>query len=404
MKRVRVIGTGAGRADLAARHRDAIDAADILVGAKRHLALFADHPGRKLEIKSPVADVIDQIRHEMQEHRVVVLATGDPLFYGIGGTLAEHLGEENVEILPNVSVMAESFARIKKSWAGAVAVSLHGRDGEADLIAALCGSSPVFVFTDRRHTPAFVAKIVSEKAPGRWRIWVLSRLGETDERVEWLAPEEAAGCTFSEPNAVILWPEAKRPYRPVLGGADEDYAHDRGMITKAEVRAVSIAKLGLAPDCVMWDLGAGSGAVAVEASIFVTRGRIEAVEKNAERVANIRQNIQKFGVPNIFVHEMQLPSGMDTLPDPDRIFIGGGGKAMPEILNSALKRLQPGGRIVVNAVVIETVTACLAILKSHGFETEVVQVQVSKGSQMPAGMRLSAGNPVFVLSAGKGKQ
>lgn len=402
--KIRVIGMGVGGADLAPRHREVIDAADILVGAKRHLALFADHPGRKLEIKAPVADVIDQIRHEMKEHRVVVLATGDPLFYGIGTKLAETLGEENLEILPNVSIMAEAFARIGKSWADAVVVSLHGRDGESGLRAALGGFRAVFVFTDRRHTPAYAAELAAGHAPGRWRVCVVSRLGETDERVEWLAPEEAAGCTFSEPNAVILWPEAKRPCRPVLGGADESYAHDRGMITKAEVRAVSIAKLRLEPGSVMWDLGAGSGAVAVESSIFVTRGRIEAVEKNAERVANIRQNIQKFGVSNISVHEMQLPAGMDTLCDPDRIFIGGGGQSMPEILNTALKRLQPGGRIVVNAVVLETVTACIDILKTHGFETEVVQVQVSKGSQMPAGTRLSAGNPVFVLSAGKGKQ
>ncbi|MDZ7833930.1 MAG: precorrin-6y C5,15-methyltransferase (decarboxylating) subunit CbiE [Desulfobacterales bacterium] len=403
MKQVRVIGMGVGRADLASRHREAIDAADILVGAKRHLALFDGYPGRKVEIKAPVSDVIDQIRGAMQDHRVVVLATGDPLFYGIGTTLAETLGEENVEILPNVSVMAEAFARIGKSWADAVVVSLHGRDGESGLCAALGGFRPVFVFTDRRHTPAYAAEMAAGHAPGRWRVCVVSRLGEADERVEWLVPEAAAGRTFSEPNAVILWPEAERRCRPGLGGPDEDYAHDRGMITKAEVRAVSIAKLRLEPGSVMWDLGAGSGAVAVEASIFVTGGRIEAVEKNADRVKNIRQNIEKFGVSNMFVHEMQLPSGMDALPDPDRIFVGGGGEALPEILNTAVKRLQPGGRIVINAVVIETVTACLDILNAEDFETELVQVQVSKGARMPAGMRLSAGNPVFVLSARKSK-
>lgn len=403
MKQVIVIGMGTGRADLAPRHREAINSADILVGAKRHLARFADHHGRKLEITSPVAEVIDQIRREMKDHRVVVLATGDPLFYGIGTTLAEKLGEEYVEILPNVSVMAEAFARIKKSWADAVVASLHGRDGESGLRAALGGFRPIFVFTDRRHTPAYAAEMAAGHAPGRWRVCVVSRLGETDESVEWLTPQEASTRTFSEPNAVILWPETERRCWPVLGGPDEDYAHDQGMITKAEVRAVSIARLCLKPGSVMWDLGAGSGAVAVEASIFVTNGRIEAVEKNAQRVENIRQNIQQFGVPNIFVHQMQLPSGMDTLPDPDRIFIGGGGEAMPEILSTALKRLQPGGRIVVNAVVLETVTACLDILDTNGFEAEVVQVQVSKSSQMPAGMRLSAGNPVFVLSAEKYK-
>ncbi len=401
MKTVHIVGMGTGRQDLAGRHRDVIAGADVLVGAGRHLELFAQHPARKKEISSPVSGVIEYIRAAMADDlRVVVLATGDPMFYGIGKTLAEDLGEKKVAVVPNVSIMAEAFARIGKSWNDAAVVSLHGRAAETGLVAALAGTKPVFLYTDPGHPPDWAARVICERTPDRWQICVFERLGESGENIAWMAPRDAAGAAFAEPNSVLLWPDEKSGYAqsPVLGGPEESYAHERGMITKSEVRAVTLSKLRLAPEHVLWDLGAGSGSISIEAGLFITRGRIVAVEKNAARVHHIRENRRRFNIPGLEVHRLDLPGGMDGLPDPDRVFVGGGGRDIAGVLRQAAGRLPAGGRIVVNAVVLETVTASLAIFRELGLAADVVELQVGMGAEMPAGTRISAANPVFVVT------
>ncbi len=403
MATVSIMGMGLGLSDLGTRHLDIIAKADLLVGGERHLALFPDHPAEKKAITPPIEDLITDIRRFMNERKVVVLASGDPLFYGIGKTLAEKLGDDQVEILPNTSVMAEAFARIKRPWADAVVISLHGRDAEKDLAAALSRKNPIFLFTDHRRTPAHIARIVLEMAPGRWQIGVFECLGEPDENISWKPAADAMDCSFKEPNAVILWPDmaAFDPFPLRLGAPDEIYQHERGLITKSEVRAVAIAKLRLGPDHVLWDLGAGSGSVAIEAAIFLTRGRSVAVEKHPGRAGHIRENIKRFNVPQVSVQELTLPQGMAALPEPDRVFMGGGGKDFEAVLESACGRLRAGGRIVVNLVVIETAAKCMRMLQELGFIIELVQIQVGKGAQMPMGTRISGTNPVFIISADK---
>ena len=409
MNRVQIIGLGTGRPDLAGRQQAAIAAADILVGASRHLALFADHPAEKREIAAPISEVIAYIQSVMSDRQVVVLATGDPLFYGIGKALVERLGAECVAIVPNVSVMAEAFARIKASWTDARFVSLHGRDAEDRLIYAIGGGqekpAPVFLFTDRHHGPARVGEILAARAPGRWRLCVFERLGEKEEQITWLAPQEAVSRSFAEPNAVILWPDATAaaPEPMRLGAPEDRYQHKAGLITKPEIRAVTLSKLDLRPWHVLWDLGAASGSVGIEAGLFLTRGHVAAVEKDPVRAGHIRQNIQTFNAVNVTVHELALPQGMETLPDPQRIFAGGGGRDLPEILTHCAGRLPEGGRIVLNLVVVETLAQTLSNLDTLGFQTEVVQIQVARDAAMAGGRRMAGENPVFVVTGVKGR-
>ena len=413
MNTVEIIGVGLGYADLTEKHHEIIARAEVLAGGRRHLAWFAGHPAEKREITAPVSEIVDEIRRWMKTRRVVVLASGDPLFYGIGETLAAALGSGSITIHPNVPVMAAAFARIGRTWKDAAAVSLHGRADKGAVSAALDENRPVFVFTDHTHTPArLAADAFSNNRPGL-KMCVFERLGAPDERITWIAgPDDAMEHDFMMPNAVILLPataENKEYQQPrgfavatlPPGNRDDDFAHNAGMITKEEVRAISIAKLRLRPDNVLWDLGAGSGSVAVEASKALPRGRVAAVEKNPARIANIRENIHRFGAGNVDVHQLELPDGMDALPRPDRVFIGGGGRDLPEIIRLAGERLAPGGRMVVNAVVLESVTAAIAGLENAGFTCETVCVQVSEGKKMPTGTRFCAKNPVFVTSAQK---
>ncbi len=179
---------------------------------------------------------------------------------------------------------------------------------------------------------------------------------------------------------------------------EELYDHERGLITKSEIRAVTISKLNLEAGHVIWDLGAGSGSIGIEASIFVNRGRIIAVEKNPKRAQQIEHNLKRFNVRNLEVVQGVLPAAMNGLPRPDRVFIGGGGKDLAAIVRKAARRLQSRGIIVVNTVLLPNLTAAITVLEELGFQTETVQVQINRGQSMPWGRRFDAENPVWIIT------
>jgi precorrin-6B C5,15-methyltransferase / cobalt-precorrin-6B C5,C15-methyltransferase len=401
MKPVDIVGTGLCFSDLSQKYLNIIHNADILVGGRRHLAWFDKHPGEKREIVAPLSAVVEDIRQWMKFKKVVVLASGDPLFFGIGQTLVNCLGQDNVCIYPNISTMAACFSRLKMTWNQAVVVSLHGKDQSNELARALKSGIPVFIFTDPKHNPAWVGDFVHRTNQCQWCMWVFERLGEPDECMRKISPETASGMQFNEPNAVVLLNTISREgiIYPLITGAPEHwYEHEGGLITKSEVRAVTLSKLRLLPDHVFWDLGAGSGSVAIEAAIFVNRGQIVAVEKNSERIARIQNNAKNFGVEHIRIIEAEFPEGIRDLPDPNRVFVGGGGKDLNQILEAVSLRLLPKGRVVVNTVVLETMTSALATLGRLGFATDVVQVQISHSAAMSSGTRLAAKNPVWIIA------
>lgn len=404
MKPVNVIGIGLSPKDLTQKHLDIISAADILVGGKRHLEYFKDSSADKKEITKNIIDVIDFIRDRMGEKSIVVLASGDPLFYGIGSRVAKSLGE-NVVIHPNISAISGAFSRIKESWNDAHVISLHGRDSETDLLRALKNNDKIAVYTDPKRNPAWVASVLLERGFKEFEMWVLERLGDPDERVNRLSLSDAQNQTFNEPNVLILKrvPSESKPDPEVcLGAPDEWYEHERGLITKAEIRAVTLSKLQLLPHHVLWDLGAGSGSISIEASMFLSKGQIYAVEKDPERVRQMEANRARFGVWNLHINQSALPQGLEKLPAPDRIFIGGGGKDLHEIIRKSFDFLRGDGLMVVNTVVLENFETARQVFEARGIQTDVVQIQVNRSQKMPGGIRLEAQNPVWIISGYKG--
>jgi len=404
MTPVSIVGMGMSPEDLTARQIETIEAADILVGGRRHLAHFAHLPAETMAVDRNLGQLVEKIRARMAGSRIVVLASGDPLFFGIGAYLAKNLGPDNVTVLPNVSAPAAAFARLKEPWQGVPVISLHGREGMRDLAAAVRCHPTVAVFTDPKRDPAWVAAGLIENGLPETSLCVLEELGTPAEAVRWLAPKEAAALRFRDPNIVVVrHAAAQRPdARLHLGMADEQFDHEQGLITKAEIRAVTLAKLKLSPDHVFWDLGAGSGSVAVEASLFVTRGRLFAVEKDPSRARQIQANRRRFGAANLEVVAAVLPEALDRLPDPDRVFVGGGGRKLEAILKTSLRRLRPGGIVTVNTVLLQSMQTALAVLEEAGLKTELVQIQVSRDAVMPFGRRLAAENPVWIVSGAAG--
>lgn len=400
-----VIGMGLSPGDLTAEHLRRIAEAEVLVGGKRHLSFFPDTGTERKEIGGDIPEVIAFIQARMDRKRVVVLASGDPLFYGIGSTLLKALGPDRVRILPNITALSAAFARMGIPWSEARLISLHGRRDDDDLLAALAEHHTIGLLTDPVHSPAWLAGFMTARGFTHFEMCVAEALGAEDEAAAWVPLAEAAARRFRSPNVVLLRrtpPERPEPVPPLYPGMPEAaFVHERGLITKPEVRAVTLAKLRLfRPDLVLWDLGAGSGSVSVEAGLFIRTGRIVAVERDPRRIEHIRANRERYGIERMEIVRLSLPDGLADLPAPDRIFIGGGGKELPRIIAAAGARLRPGGIMVVNTVLLQNIDAALSAFGALGFETEVIHVQISVGRRMPWGDRLAPLNPVWILTAG----
>ncbi|MDL2322325.1 precorrin-6Y C5,15-methyltransferase (decarboxylating) subunit CbiT, partial [Desulfosarcina sp. OttesenSCG-928-B08] len=232
---------------------------------------------------------------------------------------------------------------------------------------------------------------------------ILEDLGSPAERISCLGPETAAMRTFSDLNMVILKPNPGVHNRPVLcpGMPDEAFVHENGLITKAEVRAVTLSRLQLFDQAVFWDLGAGSGAISIEAGSRILQGQIFAVEKEPSRVRQIEENQKRFGVANLGIVTARLPEGLSDLPDPDRVFVGGGGKDIGDIVHAAAIRLSPGGILVVNTVLMDSLMAARQALTELGFSVDLIQIQVNQAVPMPFSFRFSPANPVWILTGRK---
>ena len=414
MKTVSVIGLGLSPADLTAVHLEIIGSADILIGGKRHLAYFENFSGIKKEIGKHLGEVADFIRQNMADKSIAVLASGDPLFYGIGSYLVKKIGAEHVRIYSNITSVGAAFARIKEPWQDACILSMHGHFDESELIAALHREKKIALLTDPQHSPSWLAKFLLEKECRSFDICVLEQMGTEAEQVQWHSPENAAEKDFAEPNLLILRRKAEQtsslfPSEKMnkleacsalyLGMPDEAFAHEAGLITKAEVRAVTLSKLRLnSPNLILWDLGAGSGSVSVEASLFLPKGKIFALEQHPERIAQIRENRRRFGAYQMEVIQAIVPDGLEHLPQPDRIFIGGGGKNLETIIRAAAAYMKVPGIMVINTVLLQNMQTALDTLQKNGFITEIIQVQISAGKAMPWGQRLAAQNPVWIVT------
>lgn len=440
-----VIGFGLSVDDLTEKHKRIIDGADLLVGGRRHLDCFRDISCEKIAITKDIEGVVEKIRNSAEHGRhVVVVASGDPLFHGIGTTLINALGKERVNIYPNISSVAAAFAAIREPWDDLQLVSLHGMDADREVVKLndrdlLDKSRTIAILTDHLKTPAWIAQHLILRKVSGFRIYVFEKMGSADQRISYYDDMEvAAREIFSSPNVVILKKmeregcikreeprqvsgrEDALPMQISPGMADDLFFHQKGLITKSEIRAVVLSKLQLiSDDHVFWDLGAGSGSVSIEVSRFIPRGRIFAVEKSGTRVIDIRKNMEKFGISrsdlsrvnsagavqsatsNMEVVHGELPDAMEQLPDPDRIFIGGGGADISEIICRAGERLAMDGIMVINTVLIQTMNLAMSSLKRMGFHVKLIQVQVSAAKEMPFGERLDPLNPVWIISGKK---
>jgi precorrin-6Y C5,15-methyltransferase (decarboxylating) len=331
------------------------------------------------------------------------------MFFGIGRRAVGEFGKDSVEIIPDLSSIQRAFSLIKEPWDDALLVSLHGgpdpdrrRKPEYrldDIPRILDKRNKIAILTDGINKPSVIAaRLVSRSGI---RIYVCEKLGYPEERVIEGSPQEIAAQAFADPNVVVIKTGAEAPQKDNcagirLGLGEEEVAHSRGLITKDEVRAAAIHKLRLPREGVLWDIGAGSGSISIEASRLCPELGIFTIEKDLEQINNIRANIDKFGASNISIIEGIAPDVLADLPSPDRVFIGGSGGVISGIIGVVRSRM-PSGIIVINAATIETFTRASDALSKEGYTVEASQISVSRMKLLGGRHIFSAQNPVFVI-------
>jgi precorrin-6B C5,15-methyltransferase / cobalt-precorrin-6B C5,C15-methyltransferase len=411
---VTVVGIGDdGCKGLSARALEAVMTAQWLVGGERQLAFLPQFRGERLSLKGGLTAALDRVVALADENNVCVLASGDPLFFGVGGLLVDRLGAEHVEVLPQPSALQWAFARVGLRWDDADFLSLHGRAREG-FLTRLRSSGKLALFTDPTNHPAALAAVLLEHGLTGFVAWVCENLGGPDERVRRFAIAELAACADVGPlNVLILVRDdpAWRPPPAIPFLHEDDFAKripKKGLITKREVRLLSLAALQLRPDSVVWDIGAGSGSVAIEAALLAPRGRVYAVEVDPEGVEICRDNLRTHAVDNVRVVAGRAPEALADLPAPDAVFVGGSQGSLDAIIDAALQRLRPGGRLVVNAITLDNSAEAYQAFQRRNLTPEVTLLQVSRSQPLGKGgdgghryLRFEALNPIQIFAVGK---
>lgn len=406
----------AGLGDLARR---ALSTAGVVIGVGRTLELVRPYLAAGCEVRD-MDGALTKTPAWIQAARaegkpVAVLATGDPLCHGIAGYLLGKIGGEGVAVLPAPSTLQLAFARWQQPWQDVTIASCHSKDagewivgatpahGLYPLMRAIALNRRVFAFTSPENDPARLARALITAGYGdEVKLSLATSLLLPEESVHvGLSAVDVAKMTFSGPSVVFVdRPEAAAG--PAFGLDDLDYIQrspEKGLITKQEARALSLAKLRLRADSLVWDIGAGSGSVGLECARVAAHGHVWAIEKNEGDAANARANAARFRVGNYTLCEGKAPALLDTWPDPDAVFIGGSGGELGELIALILGRLKPGGRLVMNFVTLENLATATAALKARDAGWDVVQLQASRSQPILDMHRMAAQNPVWVVTA-----
>jgi precorrin-6B C5,15-methyltransferase / cobalt-precorrin-6B C5,C15-methyltransferase len=369
----------------------ALQTADVVVASPRHLEdLHLTRGQRTIELTGPLDVVLDRVDVDRKlPRRVAIVASGDPGFFGVVRLLGERFGQAALSVYPAPSSVSLAFARVGYSWDDACVVSAHAR-ALADAVRASLHRSKVAVLTSPTQPPEVLGRALFDAGCEPRDVVVASRLGERGECVTRTDLEGLAAGRYDPMSVVLLLDPTASGNRqaPTLswGLPESDFEHRNGMITKSEVRAIALGKLDLPATGVLWDVGAGSGSVAIECARLAPALDVYAIERAPADATRIGHNAVAHRV-RLHVVTAEAPAAFAGLPAPDRIFVGGGGI---DVLEAALVALRPGGRLVATHVLVDRAAAAWRLLGS------TVQVSISRGVSIAEGFRLQAENPIFV--------
>lgn len=396
MGRIFVIGVGPGSKEfLTPAASNAVKSSDVLVGGKEVLKRFKGR--EKIVVGRDIEGVMAYIR-ENRDKRIGVLTSGDPCFYSLLGRILKEFPKDEVEIVPGISSLQLFFARIKETLNDATLFSLHGRG--LDGLLEVAQAKKLVLLTDSRTPPNKAAEHLLSFGSGG-KAFVGENLGGKEERITEGSLADISRGRFSG-NAVMAVmnnQEKKKQAYVAPGIPDESFEKGGAPMTKEEVRAVALAKALLRENSVVYDIGAGTGSISIEAALLAWKGRVFAVEKQEWRAELVKRNTLKFGLRNVELIQGEAPEALEKLPAADRIIIGGSGGRLAEILHKCDEKLVRGGRLVMNFVSLDSLSTALSALEEMGYEYEVTQLVVNKGEKLGGGIAVVPKTAVFIVSA-----
>src|SRR6476620_411357 len=408
--KINIVGIGDDGLDgLTTSARQLVEQAEMLVGPKHALSAASASQAEKLEVGGDLDAIVKKIEAAANK-RVVVLTAGDPLFYGTARYLCDRLGKERFEVTPHVSSMQLAFARVKESWDDAYLTSLATQPLEL-VVEKARTAAKVGLFTTDAAPPAAVARALLDRKIDYFTAYVCENLGSPDERVTHEELAEIAKQEFSPLNVLILVRKPGVPDRPpammgrrLFGNPDEEFLQSqpkRGLLTPSEVRAIALANMDIGPTSTIWDVGAGSGSVAIEAAQIASGGRVYAIEMDPDDCALIASNAERFGVRNLTPILGKAPEAWAGLAPPDAVFVGGTGRQVRRIVELAFDQLRAGGRLVANVGSIENLASVREVLQAKAGDAQVLMVNLARGNDQLERLNFEALNPTFLVSAVK---
>ena len=408
-EKVYIVGIGDdGVEGMTAHARRLLESAEVLLGPESCAPVLPTPLAGRLQTASNLEELVERIE-SAGSRRVVVLASGDPLFYGTARYVCAKLGKERFEVVPHVSSMQLAFARVKESWEEAFLANLSGQSIER-VIDKIRTSETVGLFTSEQWPPAAVAQALLDEGIDYFQGYVCENLGSPDERVTQGSLHEIAKDTFGGLNVMILVRKARVADTPgqvgtrLFGNPDECFLQSRpkrGLLTPAEVRSLALAELGLQPASIMWDVGAGSGSVGLEAARIARDGSVHAIEMDPDDHRLIIENAQRLGVENLRAVLGRAPDAWASLPDPDAIYVGGSGRDIAMLVEQAWKRLKAGGRLVTACNSIENLAAVHALLRAQSDDAAYWLVTIARGIEQLDRIRFESLNPTLLIAATK---
>ena len=405
MRKVTIIGAGPGNPDLLSRAAlDAIDIADVVIGAHRALAGIDVPPDVVRCELVKTADIVAALTDAASWQRAVVVMTGDVGLFSGARRLVEALSGDaqvDVRVIPGISSASYLAARLARPWQDWRFASAHGV--ACDIVAEAERAGELFLATSGGEDPSRLSGELVQAGFGDARVTVAERLSYPDERITCATASEIAGQTFDDLNVMLIefaggaassrWPYASS------GIPDELFIRGDVPMTKQEVRAVALAKLRLTATDTVWDVGAGTGSVSIEAALVARAGSVWAVERNATGVRLIRENADAFGCGNVHAVPGVAPEALAKLPVPDAVFVGGSAGELPSIVEAALEK-NSQVRLCVPCVTVETLTEACALLSGSRFKGfEACQVSAARAEAVGSHHLMKAQNPVFLVSA-----
>ena len=395
MKKIYIIGAGLGAGSITSHAAAAIEKSDIVFGASRLLAEYVPLIKDKNTVAEyAAAPILERVKSSDAEV-FSVLVSGDPGFYSASLKLCEAFSEGyDVEVLPGISSLNALFAALKRPWQDAALCSLHGRDvNAADMVRR---NREVFFLTGKNT--ALLSEKLADAGFGDLTVYVGEELGNPFQRVFSCTAAELAEKQLSSLTVVLVENPGADDCVP-FGLDDEHFVRGQVPMTKAEVRAVIMSKLGIKPGYVCADIGAGTGSCTVEMALAAWKGRVYAVDPNPEAIDLIRTNCRNFHIGNVEAMEGLAPDDIREWPAMDAVFVGGSKGNMRQIFDEVLSK-NPKARIVTSAIVLQTLQEAMDAFKAHGIDPEIVQISAAASKKVGGHDMMMARNPIFIISGG----